>query len=229
MESSEAMISCPPFMRRQRRIRVISAAFAGALILLASAVAPAATAASNTPADSIFGTRELHSSNLNMFPKWRDALRRFDTELKTCTGTACKAAEWNAFIDSVRNDSREEQVRAVNREMNDKPYVTDPVNWHMADYWATPLQFLRKDGDCEDYAISKYMALKALGFRTDEMRIVVLQDTNLNVPHAVLVVFLGGRALVLDNQVHGIMPANSIHHYHPYYSINEDGWWLHRG
>jgi predicted transglutaminase-like cysteine proteinase len=222
------MISCPPFMRRQRRICVISAALAGAMIFLASAFAPAASAASNTPADSIFGTKELHSSNLNMFPKWRDALRRFDSELKTCTGTACKAQEWNAFIDNVRNASREEQVRAVNREMNDKPYVTDPVNWHMADYWATPLQFLRKDGDCEDYAISKYMALKALGFRVEDLRIVVLQDTNLGVPHAVLVVFLQGRALVLDNQVSGIVPADSIHHYHPYYSINEDGWWLHR-
>ena len=76
-----------------------------------------------------------------MFPKWRDALRRFDSELKTCGGAACKAQEWNAFIDGVRNVSREEQVRAVNREMNDKPYVTDPVNWHMPDYWATPLQF----------------------------------------------------------------------------------------
>jgi predicted transglutaminase-like cysteine proteinase len=215
------MIYCPPFMRRQRRNCAVSALVAGAMILLASVFAPAATAASNTPADSIFGTKELHSSNLNMFPKWRDALRRFDTELKTCTGTACKAQEWNGFIDSVRNVSREEQVRAVNREMNDKPYVTDPVNWHMPDYWATPLQFLRKDGDCEDYAISKY--------GTDEMRIVVLQDTNLNVPHAVLVVFLRGRALVLDNQVNGIVPADSIHHYHPYYSINEDGWWLHRG
>lgn len=222
------MISCPPFMRRQRRICVISAALAGVMIFLASAFAPAAYAASNSPADSIFGTKELHSSNLNMFPKWRDALRRFDTELKTCAATACKAKEWNAFIDGVRNSSREEQVRAVNREMNDKPYVTDPVNWHMADYWATPLQFLRKDGDCEDYAISKYMALKALGFRVEDLRIVVLQDTNLGVPHAVLVVFLQGRALVLDNQVSGIVPADSIHHYHPYYSINEDGWWLHR-
>jgi predicted transglutaminase-like cysteine proteinase len=223
------MISSPPFMRRQRRTCAISALAAGAVILLASAFAPAATAASKTPPDSIFGTKELHSSNLNMFPKWRDALRRFDTELKNCSGTACKAKEWNAFLDSVRTLPREEQVRAVNREMNDKPYVTDPVNWHMADYWATPLQFLRKDGDCEDYAISKYMALKALGFRTDELRIVVLQDTNLNVPHAVLVVFLEGRALVLDNQVNGIVPAASIHHYHPFYSINEDGWWLHRG
>jgi predicted transglutaminase-like cysteine proteinase len=222
------MFSCPPFMRRERRNCVILAAIAGAMLLLSGFATTPAMAASNTPADSIFGTKELHSSNLNMFPKWRDALRRFEGELKTCSGGACKAQEWNAFIDSVRNLSREEQVRSVNREMNDKPYVTDPVNWHMPDYWATPLQFLRKDGDCEDYAISKYMALKALGFRAEDMRIVVLQDTNLNVPHAVLVVFLQGRALVLDNQVSGIVPAESIHHYQPFYSINEDGWWLHR-
>ena len=58
---------------------------------------------------------------------------------------------------------------------------------------------------------------------------MVLQDTNLNIPHAVLVVFFKGRALVLDNQVSGVVPAESIHHYHPFYSINEEGWWLHRG
>ena len=226
MELTGAIISSPPSTRRRHRVAIFAAALAGILLCL---LCGPASAASNTPADSIFGTKELHSSNLNMFPKWRDALRRFETELKTCSGGSCKVQEWNAFIDSVRAIPPEDQIRAVNREMNDKPYVTDPVNWHMPDYWATPLQFLRKDGDCEDYAISKYMALKALGFKADDLRIVVLQDTNLNVPHAVLVVFQQGRALVLDNQVSGVVPASSIHHYHPFYSINEDGWWLHRG
>jgi predicted transglutaminase-like cysteine proteinase len=213
-------------MRRRRRVAIFAAGLAGLLLCLPGGPV---SAASQTPADSIFGTKEMHSSNLNMFPKWRDALRRFETELKTCSGGSCKVREWNAFLDSVRTKPPEDQIRAVNREMNDKPYVTDPVNWHMPDYWATPLQFLRKDGDCEDYAISKYMALKALGFKVDDMRIVVLQDTNLNVPHAVLVVYQQGRALVLDNQVSSVVPASSIHHYHPFYSINEDGWWLHRG
>jgi predicted transglutaminase-like cysteine proteinase len=226
MELTGAIISSPLSTRRRHRVAIFAAALAG--ILLCLPCGPA-SAASSMPADSIFGTKELHSSNLNMFPKWRDALRRFETELKTCSGGSCKVQEWNAFIDSVRTKPPEDQIRAVNREMNDKPYVTDPVNWHMPDYWATPLQFLRKDGDCEDYAISKYMALKALGFKADDLRIVVLQDTNLNVPHAVLVVFQQGRALVLDNQVSGVVPASSIHHYQPFYSINEDGWWLHRG
>ncbi|HEY7687657.1 MAG TPA: transglutaminase-like cysteine peptidase [Dongiaceae bacterium] len=219
------MSPCPPVQRPASRLRAAALAI---LALLAAAAGHAAQAASAGAADSIFGTKELHSNNLNMFPKWRDTLQRFQAEMKNCGGSACKTDEWLGFLDKIRNLPPEEQIRAVNREMNDKPYVTDPVNWHMADYWATPLQFLRKDGDCEDYAISKYMALKALGFPTDELRIVVLQDTNLNIPHAILVVYFGGRALVLDNQVSGIVPAESIHHYQPYYSINEDGWWLHR-
>lgn len=221
------MSPCPPFTRPANRFRVTVLAIIVGLLTTMSGMHQAA-AASAAATDSIFGTKELHSSNLNMFPKWRDALRRFQTELKTCTGSACKTDEWQSFLDKIHSLSPEEQIRAVNREMNDKPYVTDPVNWHMADYWATPLQFLRKDGDCEDYAISKYMALRALGFPVNDMRIVVLQDTNLGIPHAVLVVFHKGKALVLDNQVSGIVPADRIHHYQPFYSINEEGWWLHR-
>src|SRR5262245_44963597 len=218
------MSSCPPLERPA--IRVGATLLAVALFSATLGVGP--VSAASDPSTSIFGTKELHSTNLNMFPKWRDALRRFQTEMKTCAGGTCKADEWLAFLDRVRDLSPDAQIRTVNREINDKPSVTDPVNWHIADYWATPLQFLRKDGDCEDYAISKYMALKALGFKVEEMRIVVLQDTNLNIPHAVLVVYFKGRALVLDNQVSGVVPAESIHHYHPFYSINEEGWWLHR-
>jgi predicted transglutaminase-like cysteine proteinase len=212
-----------PSVRKGLLVAASAAAF-----LAAIAVGATAEAAPADTGDSIFGTQEIHSSNLNMFPKWRDALRRFDTELQSCTGSACKADEWQSFIDSIRGLEPEQQIRAVNREMNDRSYVTDPVNWRMPDYWATPLQFLRKNGDCEDYAISKYMALKALGFKPADLRIVVLQDTNLNIPHAVLVVFFKDNALVLDNQVSGVVPANSIRHYRPFYSINEQGWWLHR-
>jgi hypothetical protein len=34
--------------------------------------------------------------------------------------------------------------------------------------------------------------------------------------------------LLLDNQIKTVVPANSIKHYQPVYSINENGWWLHR-
>jgi hypothetical protein len=34
---------------------------------------------------------------------------------------------------------------------------------------------------------------------------------------------------MLDNQMHDVVPVANVHHYQPYYSINERGWWLHRG
>jgi predicted transglutaminase-like cysteine proteinase len=60
------------------------------------------------------------------------------------------------------------------------------------------------------------------------MRVVALQDLNLNLGHAVLVVYVNDRPMLLDNQIAAVVPANSIKHYNPVFSINETGWWLHR-
>jgi predicted transglutaminase-like cysteine proteinase len=60
------------------------------------------------------------------------------------------------------------------------------------------------------------------------MRIVVVDDLNLRIPHAILVVYLGERAYILDNQISRVVPAEVVNHYKPIYSINEQAWWLHR-
>ncbi len=176
----------------------------------------------------LFESREIHSSNLTLFPKWRGTLQRFEEELKSCGPSQCKKTQWQAVIDRLRGKELMTQLREINLEMNDRRYVTDPVNWNLPDYWATPFQFLRKNGDCEDYAISKYMALRDLGIAVDDMRIVVLNDLNLRIAHAVLAVYVNGEPYILDNQISTVVPASSIHHYQPVYSINEAGWWLHR-
>lgn len=180
-----------------------------------------------SPSD-LFGSTEVHSSSLKMFPKWRGTLQRFEEELKSCGSGQCKKQQWEAFVDGLRGKDLMTQLREINTEMNDKRYITDPVNWNLPDYWATPFQFLRKNGDCEDYAISKYMALRDLGVPVDDMRIVVLNDLNLRIAHAVLAVYVNGKPYILDNQISKVVPATSIRHYQPVYSINENGWWLHR-
>ena len=60
------------------------------------------------------------------------------------------------------------------------------------------------------------------------MRIVVLQDLNLKIAHAVLVVYVDGEAWILDNQITQIVTADTILHYRPLFSLNEDSWWIHR-
>ena len=93
---------------------------------------------------------------------------------------------------------------------------------------ATPQQFLTKDGDCEDYAITKFYSLLTLGFSNDQMRVVVLNDLNLRVAHAVLVVYVDGVAWLLDNQIRDVVLADAVRHYRAIYSVNETTWWLHR-
>ncbi len=209
-------------LRHRRGLCAAALALAAGLSLVSSG------AIAGTAYPELFGTRELHSSSLKMFPKWRGTLDRFDGETAKCQTGDCRPKSWQSVLDRWRDADRMTQLREINREMNAKRYIVDPVNWNLPDYWATPFQFLRKNGDCEDYAISKYMALRDLGVPVDDMRIVVLQDLNLRIAHAVLVVYVEGKAYLLDNQISRVVPAASIRHYQPVYSINERGWWLHR-
>lgn len=183
----------------------------------------------------LFGSREVRSSKLSLFPKWRGALSRHFDEARlaeaACTATTfnrCHLREWQGFLASLRGANRLAQIEAVNRYLNQRRYILDPRNYGVPDYWATPSQFLSRNGDCEDYAIAKYFSLRALGLEAEAMRIVVLQDLNLQTAHAILVVYVGGRALVLDNQATTVVDSRNIHHYQAIYSINEQHWWLHR-
>jgi predicted transglutaminase-like cysteine proteinase len=102
------------------------------------------------------------------------------------------------------------------------------ANWRELDYWATPLEFLARSGDCEDFAIAKYQVLRALGVPIDDMRIVIVNDRARRATHAVLAVYVDGRPLILDNLRNDVVAADLIGDYEPVYSINEQGWWLHR-
>lgn len=191
--------------------------------------------ATNRTFPPLFGTREVKSANLAPFPKWTGLLKRYFAQDQVPGGACdakkfndCHLGQWEAFLDSMRSGDAMSQLDQINRFMNRAPYITDPRNYKMTDYWATPRQFLNRDGDCEDYAIAKYMSLRALGWDNDRLRIVVLQDLNLRIPHAILVVYLDGVAWVLDNQIKQVVAANRIRHYRPFYSINEDSWWLHK-
>ena len=97
-------------------------------------------------------------------------------------------------------------------------------------YNHAPSQFFsRGGGDCEDYAIVKYMALRELGFDTSNMRLVALYDKAKSEMHLVLSVRLFGANYILDNQLTSVLMDTQIGHYQPVYSINEQGWWRHAG
>lgn len=112
--------------------------------------------------------------------------------------------------------------------MNKAPYMVDKMNYGVKDYWATPGQFFAKFGDCEDYAITKFLSLRALDVPSNIMRVVILKDLNLKIGHAILAITIDDKTYVLDNQIKRVVPATKIRHYKPIFSLNEEGWWLHR-
>lgn len=214
--------------------RLIGLALAG--LVMASATLPGGTLAAATPSyPKLFGTSEKSSGNLKPFPKWTGVLKRFfkdsglpEGSCDDATVNKCHLAYWGEFIDKLVDIPPMEQLDSINRYMNKAPYITDPRNYNVNDYWATPKQFFDRDGDCEDYAIAKFTSLRALGWDNAQMRIVVLQDLNLKIAHAVLAVYVDGEAWILDNQIKQIVTAGTIRHYRPLFSLNEDTWWIHR-
>ena len=175
---------------------------------------------------NIFRYRAERSDDLTHFPKWTDMLKRAsESEDVSCTVANCEIRTLSDVVKSLPNETGVSLLRAVNDHFNQAKYILDIKNWGLKDYWATPLQFLMKDGDCEDYAITKYMALRKLGLPASKMQVLVLQDENLNILHSVLAVQEGGKTYILDNQIKSLVTDQDIHHYRPIYSINEKAWW----
>ena len=180
----------------------------------------------------LFGYREAVRNNLDIFPQWLSVLERHirdrvpEGNCETRRLDTCHVKRWHQFIRSISRLPRHEQIRRVNQFANQQEYILDIENYGVEDYWATPRQFFYNNGDCEDYAITKMLTLKQLGFDVQHMRIVVLQDTNLRIPHAVLAVEYKGDTLIMDNQIEEVVSHKHIVHYVPIYSVNENRWWM---
>ncbi|MBL4762784.1 MAG: transglutaminase-like cysteine peptidase [Gammaproteobacteria bacterium] len=181
----------------------------------------------------LFNYTEEPQTDQSMIAQWLKTLERHlreDTPEGNCTNTTfnqCHLKQWLSYLNTIKSKSRIEQINLVNDYANKKTYVIDLQNYGVEDYWAIAREFLYNGGDCEDYALTKFFSLRWLGFSTDKTRIVVLQDTNLRVGHAVLAYYANDDILILDNQIEEVISHNDIVHYVPLYSTNENGWWLH--
>lgn len=180
----------------------------------------------------LFGYNAVEQPDRETFSQWIQVLERhlkIDIAEGDCHESAlnlCHMRNWLAFLESLQTRPRAEQLDAVNRYANSKRYVLDIDNYGIQDYWAVPREFLYNNGDCEDYAITKFFSLRWLGYAMDDLRIVVLQDTNLRIPHAVLAVAAQDDVVILDNQIQEVVSQRDIVHYAPVYAINEGHWWL---
>ena len=126
-------------------------------------------------------------------------------------------------LDEVKNGTDLEKLKAVNSFFNNVRYTSDMRLYSKKDYWATPWEFLGKDkGDCEDYVISKYFALKYLGVEPKKLFFTYVRSTKFKQPHMVLTYFKTPRSepLILDNNNRRIFPASKRKDLTPIYNFN---------
>lgn len=124
-----------------------------------------------------------------------------------------------------------DKLDLVNDFFNGARFASDLDIWNKKDYWATPIEFIGRDaGDCEDFSIAKYYALKLMGVDTSKLRITYVKSLKLNQAHMVLAYYPTPSAdpLILDNLNKRIRPAKERNDLRPVYSFNADNLWLSR-
>ncbi len=194
-----------------------------------------ATQALGLGALGVFGSVELKANKVDGNSQWRRMLRR--TERESDLYEACDQAEsscprkvrqWRKSLKSFARLEGYELLAAVNSRMNKLiAYRDDIMAFGVADHWASPAESLTGEGDCEDYAILKYLSLRELGVSDRKMRIVVVKDMRRGIGHAVLSVRLDGKLYILDSlRKRPVVHTKIGSRYMPYYSLNGEGQWL---
>ncbi|MCB9990074.1 MAG: transglutaminase-like cysteine peptidase [Rhodospirillales bacterium] len=174
----------------------------------------------------LFGSEERASTNLEPFTKWTGMFKRFDAAMDQPNGKKVISA-WQRQISNYQSLPLEQMAKRVNAYINDQKYILDNRNYGQSDYWSTPIEFFERGGDCEDFAIAKYVSLRALGVPEERLRVAIVHDLKKDIPHAVLVVYTDSGALILDNQNERVENAAQVTRYKPIFTINRNAWWLH--
>ncbi len=193
------------------------AAFRAFCLLLAALACPGicplrahCVATASLPPLALFGVNSTGAyplanvSPTGMIERWHTVMARHAADDAFAPGNKAMPApmrkQWNTLAERYPAMSPEERLRAVNAFFNRIPGVSDERNYGQEEYWAYPAQFIRKNGgDCEDYALAKYLALRRLGWPEEDLLLALVKDTRRKTDHAVLAVRLDGRIFILDN------------------------------
>lgn len=147
---------------------------------------------------------------------------------------ARQVGDWRQLLGQARGEAEVDKLRRVNGYFNQRiRWVEDGELWQEEDYWATLLETLANGaGDCEDFAIAKYVSLLLAGVPESKLRLtyVRLQEPGSAAPiaHMVLAYYPDPAAepLILDNLDGTVRPASQRPDLTPVYSFNATHLWF---
>ena len=113
----------------------------------------------------------------------------------------------------------------INRAVNLSIVPTsDMKQWGVLDRWSSPLETLTTGrGDCEDYAIVKYVALLDAGIRREDVRLAVVHDVLRNEDHAITVTRVDGEWIALDNRWLALVHDGELRRVIPRFVLDNTG------
>jgi predicted transglutaminase-like cysteine proteinase len=152
-------------------------------------------------------------------------LDRCRDDAETCPSYA---AQFLRLINAVKSKSGRAQLEEANQGVNAAiHYVSDLAQFGELDRWSAPLAtFMSAKGDCEDYAIAKYVALREAGSPEGELRLLLGRDRTVRQDHAVLAARLEGRWLILDNRWSELKEDSADLNFTPLFAIDHAGVFL---
>ncbi len=158
-----------------------------------------------------------------------------ETEVKSKFGEerASVVNELAETLASLRNESDEKKLIGVNAFFDKHiDYALDAEVFNEKDYWATPSELLgHSRGDCEDFAIAKYVALLHLGVASEKLRLIYVKArigrSRITQAHMVLGYYdmPSSDPLVLDSLVSNVLPGSQRTDLIPVFSFNDSGIW----
>ncbi|MBO1923024.1 transglutaminase-like cysteine peptidase [Thiomicrorhabdus sp. 6S3-12] len=141
------------------------------------------------------------------------------------------AVTWQKMLERTKTLPDQQKLIEVNNFVNKVVYYqSDISNNQVKDHWASIAETFGKGaGDCEDYAIAKYVTLRLAGVDDSHLRLIYVKA------------FYGGRTqahlvlgyyptpnsmpLILDNLIGEVKLANTRQDLKPVFSFNSRGLW----
>jgi len=193
----------------------------GAFILAFTAALHASLPHDPFGGDSIL----LHDEANGVAAKWRDELARIASDqeaMNACTEDAssdCRAVrKLTAIVEEARNYRGRAVFGHINRAINLLLRPTPGA-------WLSPLEVLSLGaGDCKDYALAKYFALRQVGIAPERVRLVIVHNRRRGEDHMVVGAYAGNGWLILDNRTMTMVTdvdASAV--YSPLFVLDDSG------
>jgi predicted transglutaminase-like cysteine proteinase len=189
--------------------------------------------AANVDSDEPFGLVTFRAPKGQLWDKWRKleaelaqearVLAQCQADVASCLNPV--ATKYLAMIVEARRLSGRAKIAWINRTINAAiRYTSDEDQYGVPDLWSAPLATLASEqGDCEDYAIAKFVALRDAGYSPDDLRLLIVRDRQARQDHAVVGVREDSHWIVLDNRHDVLLERKDVWFFTPLFALDQSG------